>query len=194
MQTWRFRPCDAFVVYSDCETRWHWKMDERFTNFDGRWQLYILSAIWNKTMGTGIHPLAGTLVAFEAVQMLRRKKKAETLFRRAKARSEQTGKPLLVIGDPDASLKNRLLGRDYECGSTCIDLRGCERCPVSITSDAYEYLAQQEDDSAVIFVSCVIEYVPDPQQLEREIQRVSNGDSYINRMGITVLRSLPCVF
>lgn len=126
--------------------------------------------------------------------MLRRKKKAENLFWRAKARSDQTGKPLLVIGDPDASLKNRLLGRDYECGSTCIDLRGCKKCPVSITSDAYEYLAQQEDDSAVIFVSCVLEYVPDPHLLEQEIQRVSNGDSYINRMGLTVLRSLPYVF
>jgi hypothetical protein len=131
---------------------------------------------------------------FEAVQMMRRKKKAENLFQQATARSQQTGKPLIVIGDPDASLKNRVLGRDYECGNACIDLRGCEKCPVSVTSDAYEYLSQQEDNSAVIFVSCVIEYVPDPQQLEREIQRVSNGDSYINYMGVTMLRSLPYVF
>lgn len=138
--------------------------------------------------------LAVIVVAFEVVQMIRRKRRARYLFTRAKARSQQTGKPLLVVGDPDASLKNRILGRDYECGNTCLDLRGCQKCPVSVTSDAYEYLSDQDDDSAVVFVSCVIEYVPDPHQLEQEIQRVSNGDSYINYMGATLLRSLPYVF
>jgi hypothetical protein len=78
-----------------------------------------------------------------------------------------------VVGDPDAGAHTRLL-RAYECGDLCVDLRGCPRCPVvkvaDITKGPIEGIA---DDSAVVYVFCVLEYVEDPRAALRELARIA---------------------
>jgi hypothetical protein len=73
-------------------------------------------------------------------------------FEAAARRASALGRPLVVVGDPDAGAHTRLV-RAYECGDLCIDLRGCPRCQVmqaaDITGGPVPGIA---DDSAVVFV------------------------------------------
>jgi len=119
------------------------------------------------------------LAAREALLAIERSRRRREMFSQAVARSMQTGKPLLVIGDPDSGAWNAMMGRDYGCGDICIDLQGCLRCTRSIRGRVEDVLPKIRSSSHVVFVSCVLEYVDDANLVLAHLQRISGGDLYI---------------
>jgi len=119
--------------------------------------------------------LLGASLIVEGGTALRRFRRRREAFEAAVRRATETGRPLVVVGDPDAGAHTRLL-RAYECGDLCIDLRGCPRCQTmkvaDITKGPIDGIA---DDSAVVFVSCVLEYVADPTAALRELARIAGA-------------------
>ncbi|PCC68244.1 hypothetical protein SAMN02745121_05187 [Nannocystis exedens] len=96
-------------------------------------------------------------------------------FQSAMERAAALGRRLVVIGDPDAGLHTRLM-RAYGCGDVCIDMNGCPKCPVTIVADITKGpIADIADDSAVVFVSCVLEYVSDLNAALREVSRMAGS-------------------
>jgi hypothetical protein len=93
----------------------------------------------------------------------------------------RTGKPLVVVGAPGAPRTlNAYFGCGHGCGDLCVDIAGAPGCPAAIKMPIQEWLAQQPDDSAVIFESEVLMYIPDAE-LEptiAELERVSGGDLF----------------
>jgi hypothetical protein len=80
-----------------------------------------------------------------------------------------------VVGDPDAGAHTRII-RAYGCGDLCVDINGCPLCPVTRTADITEGpVAGLANDSAVVFVSCVLEYVSDPEAALYELQRIAGS-------------------
>jgi hypothetical protein len=100
-------------------------------------------------------------------------------FNEAQYRAKQTGKPLIVIGDPDGGMVNRFIGRDYECASLCIDTHGCLKCEKNTIGKLEEVLPTLGNNSAVVFVSTALEYVQDMDRVSRELYRVSGGDLFV---------------
>jgi hypothetical protein len=70
--------------------------------------------------------LGGALLA-EGGMALRRFERRRRAFAAAARRAAELGRPLVVVGDPDAGAHTRLV-RAYDCGDLCIDLHGCPRC------------------------------------------------------------------
>ena len=119
--------------------------------------------------------LLGASLLVEGGTALRRFRRRREAFEAAVRRATEIGRPLVVVGDPDAGAHTRLL-RAYECGDLCVDLRGCPRCQTmkvaDITKGPIDGIA---DDSAVVFVSCVLEYVADPTAALRELARIAGA-------------------
>ncbi len=128
--------------------------------------------------GLGVVAASELADALGPRRMMRR-----ALFRAAIERAKATNKPLLVVGDPDAGLVTRHIGRDYGCGVECTDLIGCGSCERSLEGDLVEVLENFNDNARVIFVSCVLEYVPSLEDAERELGRVSGGDLFVAHVG-----------
>jgi len=93
----------------------------------------------------------------------------------------RTGKPLVVVGAPGAPRTlNAYFGCGHGCGDLCVDIAGAPGCPAAIKMPIQEWLARQPDNSAVIFESEVLGYIPDAE-LEptiAELERVSGGDLF----------------
>lgn len=115
---------------------------------------------------------AGTLAA-EGLAAQRRFAARAEQYQLAQARALAAGRPLVVVGDPDAGLHTRF-ARAYGCGDVCIDLLGCPACPNSVTVDLAKG-SGLADNSAVVFVSCVLEYVDDFAGVAKELLRVAGG-------------------
>lgn len=116
--------------------------------------------------------LAGALIA-ESLASMARFGDRKVLYGQALQRARETSRPLVVVGDPDAGAHTRLL-RAYGCGDVTIDLAGAPNCPVSIPADITAGpITRVPDDSAVVYVSCVLEYVTNPQAGWREILRMA---------------------
>src|SRR5690349_7387382 len=115
----------------------------------------------------------GAMLTAESVAAVTRHNRRTCLFYEAGKKARALGRPLVVVGDPDAGLHTRLL-RAYGCGDVCVDANGCELCPVvrvaDITAGPVPGIA---DDSAVVFVSCVLEYVRDLPAALAEIRRMA---------------------
>ena len=117
----------------------------------------------------------GAALATEAGVALRRFEHRHRGFAAAARRAAELGRPLVVVGDPDAGAHTRLV-RAYKCGDLCIDLQGCPRCQVMQAADLTAGpVPGVADDSAVVFVSCVLEYVSDPEAALRELQRMAGS-------------------
>ncbi len=118
--------------------------------------------------------LGGVLLA-EGGIALRRFERRRRAFAAAARQAADLGRPLVVVGDPDAGAHTRLM-RAYDCGDLCIDLHGCPMCRVmqaaDLTAGPVPGIA---DDSAVVFVSCVLEYVSDPAAALHELQRMAGS-------------------
>jgi hypothetical protein len=97
----------------------------------------------------------------EGTAALIRFRERTAAFQSAMERATALGRRLVVIGDPDAGMHTRLM-RAYGCGDVCVDLNGCPQCPVTVVADITKGpIPDVADDSAVVFVSCVLEYVSD---------------------------------
>lgn len=124
--------------------------------------------------------LAAAESAFTGQRWLRRR----TSFAAAAGRALEIGRPLIVIGDPDAGAHTSWMPA-YGCGDLCIDLRGCPRCTNYHAADITRGpIADIADDSAVVFVSCVFEYVGDLDAARREVLRIAGDPA--NVFAITV--------
>jgi hypothetical protein len=94
------------------------------------------------------------------------------VFDAAARRASLLQRTLIVVGDPDAGAHTRIV-RAYGCGDLCVDINGCPMCQVTRAADITKGpVAGLADDSAVVFVSCVLEYVSDPVAALRELQRI----------------------
>jgi len=111
--------------------------------------------------------LAEVGMAFHRFEVRRR------VFDAAARRASELRRPLIVVGDPDAGMHTRL-ARAYGCGDLCIDKNGCPMCSVMKAADLTKGPIEGiSDDSAVVFVSCVLEYVTDPEAALSEVRRIA---------------------
>jgi hypothetical protein len=110
--------------------------------------------------------LAGTAV-WELGWWYRRRAMRTRLFSEAKNRATLLGRPLVVVGDPDGGVT-----AGYPCGDVTIDLRASSACPRYISADITKAIPLA-DDSAVVFVACVLEYVSDVDRALCELIRVA---------------------
>jgi hypothetical protein len=121
------------------------------------------------------------ILIYEFYKSYQRSDRRTTLYNQAVITAQLKNKKLLVIGDPDNGGHCKIFGREYGCGDLCLDLVGCKNCENSITAKVEDALPNFTDNSYVIFLSCVLEYVDKetlPLILE-ELKRVSGGDLFI---------------
>jgi hypothetical protein len=117
----------------------------------------------------------GGALAVETGLSLHRFETRRRTYEAAARRAVEVGRPLIVVGDPDAGAHTRLV-RAYGCGDLCIDLHGCPQCRVMQTADLTEGpVLGVADDSAVVYISCVLEYVADPAAALRELHRMAGS-------------------
>lgn len=120
-----------------------------------------------------------TLAAAEGGLALQRWRRRRATFEAASWRATELGRPLVVVGDPDAGAHTSLMPA-YGCGDLCIDLRGCPRCESYRAADITRGpIAGVADDSAVVFVSCVFEYVDDLDAARREVLRIAGSSENV---------------
>lgn len=124
------------------------------------------------TSGLVMLGLAG---AVEGAAALIRHDQRTGLFAAARARADELGRTLVVIGDPSAGAHTGIVAA-YGCGDACVDLTGCPGCSRGIKADITKgQVAAIGDGSAVVFVSCVLEYVDGFDAAWNEILRMSGG-------------------
>lgn len=123
------------------------------------------------------------LGVYESTLALARFRRRRDVFLAAQARARELGRPVVVVGDPDAGLHTRM-ARAYPCGDVCVDLTGCPACPISIPANIEETIPLIEDDSVVVFVSCVLEYVSDVEAALSELSRIAGAPE--NLFGVVV--------
>lgn len=127
---------------------------------------------WWKILGWSLT----ALVAREAYLALGPRRWArQEGYARAQRLAASTGKPLIVIGAPRRGFINVAVA-DYGCGDLCIDLEGCAGCERAVTGRAEDVLPFLPDDSAVVFVSCTLEYVDDVELVWSELQRIAGRE------------------
>ena len=119
-------------------------------------------------------PVLAALAAWEAGWWCKRVVDRRDVHARALARSRATGKPLLVVGAPDGGATSS------PGGDIVLDIQP-SRAPVAIQADI-ERRIPLPDDSVVVFVCYVLEYVHDIERAWGELQRVSGGDLYVIRV------------
>lgn len=120
--------------------------------------------------------------AWEGTAAMLRLAERKRVFEQARARAKELGKPLVVVGDPYSGAHTRLMPV-YDCGDLCVDLHGCPQCPHQVQMDLTTGRIPLEDDSAVVFVSCVLEYVDDVKAAWRELRRVGGQNVFVARVG-----------
>lgn len=121
------------------------------------------------------------LAGWEALSAYGRFQDRKRLFAAAAARAQQLGLPLVVVGDPDAGAHTKMF-RAYDCGDLCLDLNGCPSCPTALAVDLTQGIPLA-DHSAVIFVSCVLEYVDDLPAAWAELRRVAGANLFVAIVG-----------
>lgn len=123
---------------------------------------------------TGARVILGALTVAEGVAALSRHRARTATFERAQTQAASLGRPLVVVGDPFSGAHTRLMPA-YGCGSVCLDLTGCPACPVGHRTDLAVDRAPVGDDTAVVFSSCVLEYVPDAPAALVELLRMAGS-------------------
>lgn len=125
------------------------------------------------------HLALASLAMAEGGAALVRFQERKCQFRAAATRAAATGRKLVVVGDPDGGFHTRFL-RAYDCGDLCVDLAGCPACPVTLVADITKgQLPGIADDSVVVFVSCVFEYVEDLHAAIAEVRRIGGDQDNI---------------
>lgn len=102
------------------------------------------------------------------------------LHRQARDLATEMRRPLVVVGARSGGGGNNLTTgalSQYDCGDLggCVDLAGCSDCGSTPCDICLPGSIPAEDDSAVVFVAHVLEYVDDPDRAWAEIVRVA-GD------------------
>jgi SAM-dependent methyltransferase len=113
--------------------------------------------------------------AWELFWWARRRAMRAAMFKAGRERANKLGRKLVVVGAPDGGVT-----AGYECGDITIDLAPSS-CPGSMQADVTQPLPFA-DDSVVVVVMCVLEYVDDVQAALRELRRVSGGNMFVVRV------------
>lgn len=111
------------------------------------------------------------LSSWELAWWFRRRSLRGRMFERARRRATLIQRPLAVVGAPDSWSTG-----GYPCGDVTIDIADSD-CPNLYRLDITEPLPF-DDDSLVVFVSCVLEYVDDFDSAVTELYRISGGNLY----------------
>lgn len=118
---------------------------------------------------------AVAVLAYESAHALWRFHERKEKFAQAQARALALKLPLVVVGDPDSGLHTRIL-RAYSCGDLCVDIHGCPACtPNDAIVDLTTEKIPVPDGGAVIFESCVLEYVDDLAPAWAELMRAAGS-------------------
>lgn len=134
------------------------------------------------------------LGVWEGFWWMRRRSNRAAAFAAAQQRARALGKPLIVVGAPDGGIT-----AGYPCGDVTVDLAPSS-CPNAVQADITKRLPFP-DDSAVVVVMCVLEYVGDVQAALRELRRVAGRNLFVVRVEPWTLtsvlypgakRTLPC--
>lgn len=124
---------------------------------------------------TAARLILGYVGLVEGAAALIRFRERTAAFQLAVERAAALDRRLVVIGDPDAGMHIRLL-RAYGCGDVCVDMHGCPKCQMTVVADITKGpIPDIADNSAVVFVSCVLEYVADIDAALREILRIAGS-------------------
>lgn len=105
--------------------------------------------------------------AWEGGWWLWRKMERTRVFNLAQAKATELGRPLVVVGAPDLGPTE-----GPGCGDITVDLAAGSQCPNFLRADISKPLPMA-DDSVVVFVSCVLEYVDDFPAAVAELRRVA---------------------
>ena len=134
-----------------------------------------------KNVLIGIAIVLLSITAYELfVILFYRKRRRRKIYELAVQKAKETGKRLFVIGDPNNDNTSIDGKADYGCGDVCLDKEtGCDICPNGVKDNLENYLPKLADNSYVIFVSVVLEYVDNFEMVKQELNRVSGGDLYI---------------
>lgn len=117
--------------------------------------------------------MLGTVAFNESTAAIGRHRARVRMFNAAKGRAVETDRQLVVVGAPGNGFHTRIIPA-YDCGDVCVDLTGCAECPVSVEVDlTVGKVDIVDDNTAVVFVSCVLEYVSDPAAVWAEIMRMA---------------------
>lgn len=125
--------------------------------------------------------VVAALILYELfIILVQRKWRRKDIYDQAVKRSQETGKRLFVIGDPNNDNKSLDGKADYGCGDVCLDKEtGCQLCPNGVKDSLENVLPQIPDNSYVVFVSCVLEYVDNFEMVKSELNRISGGDLFV---------------
>lgn len=111
--------------------------------------------------------VAAALGVWELGWWVRRRAQRTMLFNAARLRATTTGKPLVVVGDPEGGVT-----AGYPCGDVTIDIRDSSSCPNYVRADITQQIPLAAN-SAVVFVACVLEYVSNADAALCELLRVA---------------------
>jgi len=137
------------------------------------------TAAMSGLFGTVVAAVAPFLIIRETVVWWNRLKRRESYYQLAVARADFLKRPLIVIGDPDGGTTKTVNG----FGDLCVDLTGCPNAPPAPDGSVTGVKADitkpgsipAKDDSAVVYVCCVLEYVDDIDAAWKEILRVAGN-------------------
>jgi hypothetical protein len=115
----------------------------------------------------------------ETGSFINRLSKRRGMWARAKRRSKDTGKPLVVVGAPSAGVVTGKMAQ-YSCGSLpCVDLAGCKVCGAPPTDISIAGAIDAPDGGAIVLCQYVLEYVDDIDGAWTEIKRAAGSDDNI---------------
>jgi hypothetical protein len=120
--------------------------------------------------------LLAAAAVWEGIWYSARRDKRTHVHAAALLRSRETGKPLLVVGAPDGGVT-----AGYPCGDVTVDLAPSSACPSALQRDVADGLPFG-DNTCVVFVSCVLEYVDRFEQAYAELARIAGPDLFIVRV------------
>lgn len=127
------------------------------------------------------------ILMYEFLHGIQRQNDRYSFYNLALKRSNELKRPLIVYGDPyngTGSKRYNTFMKTYGCGDETVDLTGSPKCPNGIKKDILEHLKSKPDNSSVIFISCVLEYISHIDQVIPEILRVSG--SWDNVLIVTI--------
>lgn len=121
------------------------------------------------------------------------------MYTRALTMSKTMNKPLMVVGDPRTGTARNtatvIAEMDrYGYGDVCVDLTGCPFAPPSTRKhkgDLLQFLNELGDDTHVIFISEVLEYLDNIDVVINALYRVSGGHLYIVKCGLWYPQTYP---
>jgi hypothetical protein len=130
----------------------------------------------------GIAITALIIVIFNEIgQSFYRNYRRKYYYKIAESHALKMDKPLIVVGCPHNGIGSTLHGPAYGPGNFTIDISGCSKglCEDVIEQDIVDGLKEFEDNSCVVFISCVLEYVENIDEAIKEINRVAGDQTNV---------------